>query len=188
MNILITGSGGQLGQCFKKSIEGIKDTYFFKNKEELNILEYEQLDEFININNINVIINCAAYTDVDKAENDRDNCFKINVSGLENLIKLSLKYNIFLIQFSTDFIFNGNSNYPYHEEINPSPINFYGYTKLESEKVFFAYDLNGIIFRISWLYSSYGKNFYTNILDKLKKNNSFSMVFDQYSSQLTLFF
>lgn len=182
MNILVTGSGGQLGQCFKKYSKGLNDNYFFKNKRDLNILDYEKLDRFVVRNAINIIINCAAYTNVDKAENDKKKCFDINVLGLENLTKLCLKYNIFLIQFSTDYVFDGNLNYPLNEDTKPSPINYYGLTKLESEKVFFSYNLRGVILRISWLYSTYGENFYTKIVEKLINNVSFDVISDQYSS------
>ena len=112
MNILITGSDGQLGKCLKKYSHFSKDNYFFKNKKQLNILDYSQLDHFIIKNEINLIINCAAYTNVDKAEDEKEKCFEINVLGLENLVKLSIKYDAFLFHFSTDYIFNSHYDLP----------------------------------------------------------------------------
>lgn len=182
MNILVTGSDGQLGQCFKKYYNIGNDNYFFKNKKNLNIVDYNQVDNFIKKNQINIIINCAAYTNVDKAESEKKKCFDINVLGLENLVKLSIKYDAFLIHFSTDYVFDGNNERPLLEDDLTSPINYYGSTKLESEKVFLLSKSRGVIFRISWLYSRFGKNFYTNILDMLSNSDAFEMVVDQYSS------
>lgn len=182
MNILITGSDGQLGKCLKKYSHFSKDNYFFKNKKQLNILDYSQLDHFIIKNEINLIINCAAYTNVDKAEDEKEKCFEINVLGLENLVKLSIKYDAFLFHFSTDYIFNSHYDLPLLEENLTSPVNYYGYTKLESEKVFLSSRARGVIFRISWLYSKYGINFYTNILKKLTNNEALKMAFNQLSS------
>mgnify|MGYP001179703293 CR=1 FL=1 len=180
MNILITGSDGQLGQEFK-FLAGINTQHYFifKNKEELDITSFLKLDEFFNRNKIDAIINCAAYTFVDKAEVDKDTAYYVNVIGPQNLAVLSKKYNIKLIHFSTDYVFNGENHIPYKEDDIPDPKSVYGKTKLQGENEIIKNSEIYAIIRTSWLYSIYGNNFVKTITKLAVERGDLKIIFDQ---------
>ena len=160
MNILVTGSNGQLGSEIKDlELNYKKFNFFFKDLPELNICNRNQLDVFFFENKINTVINCAAYTAVDKAEGDEILAEKVNSKGVINLVNAVEKVNGKLIHISTDYVFDGNTFSPYQEIDEVNPIGIYGNTKRRGELAVINSDIDGIVIRTSWLYSAYGNNF-----------------------------
>ena len=184
INILVTGSNGQLGSEIRDLI--YKYNYYnflFTEVSNLDITNHKKVENFINKNNIKIIINCAAYTDVDKAENDTELAFLINHHAVLNLAYLAKKNKIKLIHISTDYVFDGNSSKAYTEICETNPLSVYGKTKLEGEKAIVKLNpLNSIIIRTSWLYSKFSKNFVKTIIKMSKNNKTIDVVSDQYGS------
>ena len=150
INILVTGSDGQLGNSIKK-VSNSFDNYnlYYTDKNQLDVSNYISLEKYVNDYEIDIIINCAAFTNVEAAEINRDMSDKINHIALDNLSKICYENEIQLIHISTDFVFDGLKSVPYTEIDNPNPINYYGLTKLNGEKKILKYDLNkSIIIRI----------------------------------------
>ena len=186
-NILVTGANGQLGSEIhehtsnsKFKIQNSKFTFHFTDKDELNITDYHAIKNFCTENNINVIINCAAYTAVDKAEEDEISADKINHLAVKYLAEISKEKNITLIHISTDYVFDGTNYKPYIESDVTNPNGIYGQTKLNGEKA--MQDINpnnSIIIRTSWVYSSYGANFVKTMLRLGKESDSLGVIFDQ---------
>ena len=182
-NILITGSNGQLGRSFKFcSSEYQKFNFVYKDFFQLNICDENQLRDFLEKEKISFLINCAAYTNVDNAEEEIEKAKKINTSAVEILTNLSLEYKFKLIHFSTDYVFDGNSNKPYGENSKVSPKGIYGKTKAEGEKVILNSNADAWIIRTSWLFSPFGKNFVKKILFLLQKKNKIDVISDQIGS------
>lgn len=169
---LVVGANGQLGNCIRLFL---KDTAIYTDKEELDITNENAVKEFVKNNNFKCIINCSAYTAVDKAENDIELATKINVDGVRNLAKT----NIPLIHISTDYVFNGKNNVPYIETDKTNPMSVYGKTKLEGEKEVLKYSKSAIVIRTAWLYSQFGNNFLKTMLRLGKEKESLNVVFDQ---------
>lgn len=183
-NILVTGSDGQLGKSLQLVTKNnFKFNFFFCSKKKLNITNYDCLKNFIISNKISIIINCAAYTNVDLAQDNFNTANLINCVGVRYLSKLCSIHKIQLIHISTDFVFDGKKKSPYKENDIAYPINNYGLSKLRGEKEIFDFDLEkSIIIRTSWLYSKFGNNFVTKIIDKLNSNKPFSVVNDEIGS------
>ncbi len=183
-NLLVTGSKGQLGLELRSLESDFSNyTFFFTDKSNLDITNFEAVSTFISINNITVIINCAAYTNVDKAEEETVLANKINHLAVENLAKVSKEHNIKLIHISTDYVFEGISSVPYLETSETNPQNVYGTTKLKGEQVLLSLNpSNSVIIRTSWLYSNFGKNFVKTILKLSKEKENISVVSDQIGS------
>jgi dTDP-4-dehydrorhamnose reductase len=180
MNILVTGSNGQLGSEIKDLAFNYKNfNFFFKDLEELNICNSYQLDVFITKNRINTVINCAAYTSVDKAEDDEICAEKVNSEGVSNLVNAVEKVNGKLIHISTDYVFDGNSFLPYLEIDEVNPIGVYGNTKRSGELTLINSDIDGIVIRTSWLYSAYGNNFVKTMLSLGNDRDELGVIFDQ---------
>ena len=179
-NILVTGCNGQLGSEFKYlTFKYPKFKFFFKDID-LDISIKDRIEDFILNNKINIILNTAAYTDVNKAETEREKADLINSFGVKNLVELSEKYNCKLIHFSTDYVYNGTTSEIKDEKASTAPINYYGKSKRKGE-VFIEKSLSeSIIIRTSWLYSSYGKNFVNTIIKKAKIDNEINVINDQY--------
>ena len=179
-NILVTGSNGQLGSEIRElSVEYSYD-FFFTDKDSLDISNEKEIQEFIEANDINTIINCAAYTAVDKAEEDVLNADKINHLAVKSLAEISKEKNIKLIHVSTDYVFNGKNYMPYVETDKTNPNGVYGQTKLDGEKAMQEINPeNSIIIRTSWLYSSFGNNFVKTMLRLGKEKESLGVIFDQ---------
>lgn len=176
-NILITGANGQLGKSLIKHSKIFNNfNFYFKKKDDLDITNFEKLENFISKSKIDTIINCASYNDVDNADKFKDVATKINVISVDFISKLCLKYDIKLVHISSDYVFDGNKNIPYTELDIPNPINFYGLTKYLGEKKILNANLkNSIIIRTSWLYSNYDSNFVTKIIENLKKEIEFEV-------------
>jgi len=179
-NILVTGSQGQLGSEINVLSKEYGYTFFFTDRQTLDIADKNDIEHFCTKNDINVIINCAAYTAVDKAEEDVINADKINHLAVENLAQIAKEKNISLIHISTDYVFDGTNFKPYVESDTTSPNAVYGSTKLEGEKAMQEIDpSHSIIIRTSWVYSSFGNNFVKTMLRLGKEKASLGVIFDQ---------
>ena len=179
--ILITGSNGQLGRELQ-SLAQLFTSYFFyfSIKEDLDILDSYKLQEIITSYDINTIINCAAYTDVNKAQIQYTIADSINHKAVANLAQICKEKQISLIHISTDYVFSGKTYLPITESDKTSPLGTYGLSKLKGEKsILNIGPENSIIIRTSWLYSQYGNNFVKTILKLAKERESLNVVFDQ---------
>jgi len=181
-NILITGSNGQLGSEIKNIADDFSQfSFFFTDVDKLDITNEKHVFDFVNTNNIDFIINCAAYTAVDKAEEDQIMAHKINVIGTKNLKNAAKNKNIPLIHISTDYVFDGKNHKPYKETNPTSPQSIYGKTKLDGELAILDYK-KAVIIRTSWLYSIFGNNFVKTIIKIATKNDQIKVVSDQIGS------
>ncbi len=182
-NILVTGANGQLGSEIKYVAKNkdYKDfNLFFTDKNSLDITDFNAVEAFIKENKIDTIINCAAYTNVDKAEENPKDAYKINTYAVEGLAKLANKYSIVFIHISTDYVFDGQSYTPLREENTTNPLGVYGKSKDEAEKKILEINpKDAIIIRTSWIYSSLGSNFVKIMLELSKKHKTIKVVSDQ---------
>ena len=183
MKILITGSRGQLGSEFRYLSSTYNNfNWIFTDVDEFNLIHTKNIWTYLDNINPNIIINCAAYTNVDKAEIDRNLAELLNFHAVDSISKWVSKNNCKLIHISTDYVFDGNSSKPLNENAKTEPVNFYGKTKLSGENICTVNDPNSIIIRTSWLYSIYGNNFLKSIHKKMVTNKSVSVVCDQLGS------
>ena len=183
-NILVTGSDGQLGKTLKYLVNDYAIyNFYFKNKLELDISNFSKTKNYIINNNIDIIINCAAYTDVEKSEINFELANLINHLSVDNLAFVCKENDIQLIHISTDFVFDGKKLSAYHENDRANPLNVYGKTKLEGEKKILKYNLSGsIILRTSWLYSNFKGNFVTKVIENLSSSTTVNMVDNEIGS------
>lgn len=182
-NVLVTGSRGQLGSEIQELSTLYEYNFFFTCRADLDISDLKSLEAFVDENSIDIIINCAAYTAVDRAESDEQNADTINHLAVKNLAKIAKEKEIKLIHISTDYVFDGNNFKPYAEDDITNPQGVYGKTKLEGEKAMLEINpKNSIIMRTSWVYSSYGANFVKTMLRLAKEKSELSVVFDQVGS------
>ena len=185
MKILVTGKNGQLGKSIHKIVTSNEKNseFVFVGREALDLSSQDSIINYFNNNSFDIIINCAAYTAVDKAEKEVELANYINHLAISKIAEISNKQKVKLIHISTDYIFDGVSEKAYLESDDPSPLNIYGKSKLEGEvAVCAAMQKNAIIIRTSWLYSEYSNNFVDTILRKAQKFDELSVVSDQYSS------
>ncbi len=179
-NILVTGSNGQLGSELKELAQN--SNFIFTDVNELNILDEQAVLEIVKTKQVDCIINCAAYTAVDKAEEDKDFAFQLNAVGPENLAKAAHACNAKFIHVSTDFVFDGKAHRPLLETDTPNPISVYGSTKLAGEEKVLAILPSSIILRTSWLYSAFGGNFVKTMIRLGKERDELGVIFDQIGS------
>ena len=180
MNILVTGSNGQLGSEIKDLAGKYENfSFFFMDLPALDICNSSQLDTFFKDKNINTVINCAAYTAVDKAEQDAEVAEKVNAIGVLNLVHALEKVDGKIIHISTDYVFDGNSFLPYQESDEVNPIGIYGNTKRSGELAVLNADIDAIVIRTSWLYSAYGNNFVKTMLRLGNERDELGVIFDQ---------
>jgi dTDP-4-dehydrorhamnose reductase len=180
-NILVTGSNGQLGNELRLVVEE-KDkvnNYFFTDVEELDITNKSDVSKFLHANNIDVVVNCAAYTNVDKAEDEKEIADLINHIGVKNLAESCKERDGFMIHISTDYVFDGTKNTPYTETDKTKPLGVYGETKLRGENAIINSGCEYVIIRTSWLYSSFGNNFLKTMQRLTAEKESIKVVFDQ---------
>ncbi len=178
MNILITGSNGQLGTEMRNlSTEHPNHRYFFTDVAELDITDKEAVQHFVQTNAIDLIVNCAAYTNVDKAEEDEPTAHLINARAVENLALASLSTKI--IHISTDYVFSGDETAPCRENDPVAPRTAYGRTKLEGEQLLLKHCPDAVIIRTAWLYSPYGNNFVKTMLRLSGERDELRVVNDQ---------
>lgn len=178
--IVIFGASGQLGQCFKKLAEdtGITNIYF-PAETEANILDNEALKAVFEKYKPAYSINCAAYTAVDKAEDDAATAQKVNVTGVENISRFCASHGSVLIHISTDFVFKGDIAHPLTEEEETSPISVYGQTKLDSELAAAQIVNEHFIIRTGWLYSEFANNFVKTMLKLGEERDELKIIADQ---------
>lgn len=179
-NILVTGSNGQLGSEIRELSSLFEYNFFFTQRDSLDISKLDELQEYVEQNKIDVIVNCAAYTAVDKAESDEEVADAVNHLAVQKLAQISKENDIKLIHISTDYVFDGTSFKPYVEDDSTNPNGIYGKTKLDGEKAILETNpKNSIIIRTSWVYSSYGANFVKTMIRLGKEKESLGVIFDQ---------
>ncbi len=180
MNILITGCNGQLGnemQLLEK--ENPQHKYFNTDVAQLDITNPEAIEEFVSNNAIDIIVNCAAFTAVDKAESSQELCHLLNAKAPEYLAAAVAKRGGYLVQVSTDYVFDGTNHTPYTEDEATCPNSVYGSTKLEGEKLAMAACANTMIIRTAWLYSTFGNNFVKTMIRLGQEKPELGVIFDQ---------
>ena len=182
-SILVTGAEGQLGQCFQEVAKEFPIyKLFFESKKTLDITEEESLDKVYDQNPFDGIINCAAYSNVDKAEIETKKAYETNESGIQTLATFAKEKNLFIIHFSTDYVFDGNCSIPLKEDHTKNPLNHYAKSKLAGEKILSKANCSHTTFRISWLFSPFGNNFVKTILKLSNINKEIRVVEDQLGS------
>lgn len=180
MRILVTGADGQLGsemQVFAK--ENPQHTYYFTDVHELDICDRQAVWAYIAEKRIELIVNCAAYTAVDKAEDNADLAYRLNCEAPKELAKAAQFHGAAMIQISTDYVFDGTAHTPYTEDCAPCPDSVYGTTKLEGENEVRRHCEKTVVIRTAWLYSAFGNNFVKTMLRLGKERDSLGVVFDQ---------
>ena len=183
MRILVTGSNGQLGsEMVALQPQETHHQWFNLDINELDITDKNAVEQFVVNNKIDGIINCAAYTNVDKAEEDVALCYKVNRDAPQYLAQAIEKVGGFIIHISTDYVFDGTNNIPYTEQDKPNPVTIYGKSKIEGEQYVCESCKQHIIIRTAWVYSSYGKNFVKTMIKLGKEKPSLGVIFDQIGS------
>jgi len=178
--ILVTGSNGQLGNEIRKRATLGVDKYIFTDVEELDITDMAAIRKTVTENKVNVIVNCAAYTNVDKAESDESTANLINNKAVEYLAVAAAENRATLIHISTDYVFGGNeTNIPLTENDTVNPLGVYGKTKLAGEEAVKKAGCKYMIFRTAWLYSEFGKNFVKTMRRLTESKDRINVVFDQ---------
>ena len=179
-NILVTGAYGQLGNEVRILSANYPDyNFMFTDVDSLDITDKNELIDFVTGNDIRYIINCAAYTAVDKAEDDAELCEKINATAVKNLGLAAAEVGAGIIHVSTDYVFDGTSCRPYSEDMPTKPCSVYGKTKLKGEKNLLKVCPNAIIIRTAWLYSPFGNNFVKTMIKLGSERESLNVIFDQ---------
>lgn len=180
MNILVTGANGQLGQEMRQVSTSSTDRYIFTDVAELDITDAITVKRMVRENNIKVIVNCAAYTDVDRAEDDVCMAELLNATAVRYLAEALKANDGILIHVSTDYVFGSTQqNTPYKEDHPVNPTGVYGLTKLHGEQTIANVDCHHIIIRTAWLYSEFGKNFVKTMLQLTAQKPHVKVVFDQ---------
>ena len=179
--ILVTGANGQLGREFQELANSYANYFFlFVTKEELSIEDENAVNNFFKNNPIDICINCAAYTAVDKAETEQETAISVNSTAVGMLAKACKIHHSKFIHISTDYVFDGKGTNPYKENDVTNPVNFYGQTKLDGEQNAIKENPETIIIRTAWVYSSFGNNFVKTMIRLMKERGSLEVVSDQY--------
>ena len=179
-NILVTGAYGQLGNEVRILSAAYPEyNFMFTDVDSLDICDKDELIDFVTGNDIRYIINCAAYTAVDKAEDDTELCEKINATAVKNLGIAAAEAGAGIIHVSTDYVFDGTSCRPYTEDMPTKPCSVYGKTKLKGEKNLLKVCPNAIVIRTAWLYSPFGNNFVKTMIKLGSERESLNVIFDQ---------
>ena len=180
MRILVTGANGQLGQEFKNNVSNSNHKFYFTNVNELDITKKKEILDYVTIYKIELIINCAAYTNVDDAEINKRQAIKVNLDAVKNLIEICEEKKLKMIHFSTDYVYNSDNLNPINEDSYINPINYYGISEREGERIIEKSLSDSIIIRISWLYSMYGNNFVKNMIQKGENGDKIYVINDQF--------
>jgi len=181
MRVVVTGKGGQLASELQNIMETDKN-WSFLSEQELDITEIDVVMRHFSKTSYDFIINCAAYTNVDKAEDETLSCFDVNEKGVENLLEACKITGAKLIHYSTDYVFDGERKVPYHERDTTNPIGNYGKSKLAGENAIKLSGIKSIIIRTSWVYSNYGHNFVKTMVNLADHRNEIGIVGDQIGS------
>lgn len=193
MVVLVTGAEGQLGRCIADifKVFDAENIYYFMSRDNFDLrnenMIFEQFERF----KPDVVVNCAAYTKVENAEQDYWDAYAVNVEGVQNLVKACKEFGSSIIHISTDYVFDGRKKTTYLEEDKMHPLNTYGITKMLGEVYPLEYN-KGIVIRTSWLYSEYGHNFYRTMIERIREQKETNVVNDQigtptYAKDLALF-
>jgi dTDP-4-dehydrorhamnose reductase len=182
MKILVTGYGGQLGYDVVKAggKRGLK--MIGTTSSDLNITDYKSVSEYIHQLKPDAIIHCAAYTAVDKAEDDKESCYDVNVNGTKYLAKVANEVNAKFIYISTDYVFDGKGKFPFSENSTPNPVGYYGEKKYQGEQIVQSLLESYFIVRISWVFGINGNNFVKTMLRMAETKNELNVVGDQVGS------
>jgi len=181
--ILITGSHGQLGNEMQQAAKHFPAFKFiYTDVEDLDICDKVALNAFVKANAVNVIVNCAAYTAVDKAEDDVELCYKINSDAVRNIGEVANQNGLKVVHVSTDYVFDGTNYVPYSEDQAVSPNTVYGKSKLAGEQALMETCEQAVIIRTAWLYSSFGNNFVKTMIRLGKEKDFIPVIFDQIGS------
>lgn len=183
MKVMVTGKNGQLGselQVLAGDYPG--HSFTFTDVAELDITQPEAVANYFETHNFDALINCAAYTAVDKAEEEPEKAFAVNAEGVATLVAACGKHDIKLIHISTDYVFDGKATRPFKETDRINPLGVYGRSKRKGEEYILASDLQAVIIRTSWLYSSFGNNFVKTMLRLGKERDTIKVVVDQVGS------
>ncbi len=180
--ILITGANGQLGYDYQRLFVEIKEEYIATDRDDLDITDIEKVREFVKDKNITLIINCAAYNNVDKAEDEPELCKKLNTYAPKDLAIVAKEIGADYITYSTDFVFDGEKKAPYTEEDIPNPLSVYGKSKYEGEKEVFKVKPDSFVVRTSWVFGIANNNFNKQVINWSKSKDELSIVDDQISS------
>lgn len=182
-SILITGANGQLGKEFEViSRQFSSYVFLFAGRENLNLADSASMEKYFHDHHIDICINCAAYTAVDKAETEIDECVAVNVNGAGTLAALCELQQIPLIHISTDYVYHSDQNRPYRESDVPNPRGVYAKTKYAGEHQVLERNIRAVVIRTSWVYSSFGSNFVKTMLRLGAERNNLNVVFDQIGS------
>lgn len=178
--ILVTGSHGQLGNEMQQAASRYPAfQYIYTDVEELDICDKNALQTFVKENKVNIIVNCAAYTAVDKAEDDVELCYRINRDAVRNIGEVAQENKVKVVHVSTDYVFDGTNHLPYTEDLPVCPATVYGKSKLEGEQVLLESCDQVVILRTAWLYSSFGNNFVKTMMKLGKERDALNVIFDQ---------
>ena len=182
-SVLVTGANGQLGTTLRKVLDGTTGlTVYYTDVDTLDISNRRQLEDNARANNINIIVNCAAYTAVDRAEEDAETCMRINRDAVGALGAFAASAGIKVIHISTDYVFDGRGNRPYCETDTTNPLSVYGVSKLAGEQALVEACRDSVILRTSWLYSENGTNFVKTMLRLGKERDAIGVVADQHGT------
>jgi len=181
MKYLVTGSTGQLGYDIVRLLEENNYDYIAPDSQDLDITDQSKVKEIISNYKPNVVFHCAAYTKVDKAEEDKDACYNVNVNGTKNIVEAARNINAKVVYISTDYVFDGTKEDSYTEEDKTNPINYYGYTKLMGEHEVQTLE-DYLIVRISWVFGINGSNFVKTMLKLSEDKDELNVVSDQIGS------
>lgn len=181
--ILVTGANGQLGMELAHLVSKYPAYRFvFTTRVDMPLDNFDLINEMIDRHQPKYVVNCAAYTAVDKAESDKEMAHRINAEAPGVIAAACLRNNARLIHISTDYVFNGNGQKPYKEDDPTDPVNYYGESKLQGEQLVMSQNPGSIIIRTAWVYSQFGKNFVKTILRLVKEKESINVVSDQYGT------
>ena len=183
MKILVTGANGQLGSEIRVlAAERTNDTFTFVDIDEMDLASDDAIEGFFATRSFDFVVNCAAYTAVDKAEEDAKLAYRINAESARTIAEICKKKLMRMIHISTDYVFDGNGNQPITEDATPNPLSVYGKSKLEGERHVLAALDNAYVIRTAWVYSTFGKNFVKTISRLAREKESLNVVSDQIGS------
>jgi dTDP-4-dehydrorhamnose reductase len=177
MKILVTGGEGQLGHALRRVKDG--NEWLFTDLPQMDITDREAVNAFFDRERPEVVVNCAAFTDVDRAESEREAAYRVNRDAPQFLAEACARTGAAIVHVSTDFVFDGSGDRPYTEEDEPAPLNVYGESKLAGERAVMQSGARGAVVRTSWLYSPWGKNFVKAIMRVAAERDEISVVADQ---------
>ena len=182
MKVVVTGKGGQLASELE-SLKGFDPNWTFISEQDLDITNKLSVVGFFELNRFDLVINCAAYTAVDKAEDEKELAFKVNAEGTKNLLEACERMDAKFIHYSTDYVFDGSSKEPYTELDTPNPNSVYGASKRKGEEYILKNNkVKSVILRTSWVYSSYGNNFVKTMIRLGSEKKELGIVSDQIGS------